>query len=79
VDAAELAGTLVLGIGIGDDTVAAAYSRHQVVDRPDVLARAVVEGVRSALRRSIALHGGDTWWAHESRLYDEPTPRRASA
>lgn len=79
VDTAELAGTLVLGIGIGDDTVAAAYSRHQVVDRPDVLARAVVEGVRSALRRSIARLGGDTWWAHESLLYDEPNPRRASA
>jgi hypothetical protein len=79
VDAAELAGTLVLGIGIGDDTVAAAYSRHQVVERPDILARAMVEGVRGALRRSIALRGGETWWAHESRLYDDPTPRRASA
>jgi hypothetical protein len=79
VDAAEMAGTLVLGIGIGDDTVAAAYSRHQVVERPDTLARAVVEGVRAALRRSIAQGGGRTWWAHESRLYDDPTPRRASA
>jgi hypothetical protein len=79
VDAAELGGTVVLGIGIGDDTVAAAYSRHQVVDRPDVLARAMVDGVGSALRRSIARLGGDTWWAHESLLYDESTPRRASA
>ena len=79
VDGAEAAGTLVLGIGIGDDTVAAAYSRHQVVERPDILARAMVEGVRSALRRSIARGGGATWWAHESRLYDDPTPRRASA
>jgi len=79
VDAAETAGTLVLGIGIGDDTVAATYSRHQVVEQPDALARAVVEGVRRALRRSIALGGGATWWAHESRLYDDPLPRRASA
>ncbi len=79
VDAVEMAGTLVLGIGIGDDTVAAAYSRHQVVERPDILARAMVDGVRGALRRSIALRGGETWWAHQSRLYDDPTPRRASA
>jgi len=79
VDAAESAGTLVLGIGIGDDTVAAAYSRHQVVERPDILAQAMVEGVRSALRRSIALHGGTTWWAKQSRVYDDPTPRRADA
>lgn len=79
VGAAEAGGTLVLGIGIGDDTVAAAYSRHQVVERPDLLARAMVEGVRRALRRSIALTGGETWWAHQSRLCDDPTPRRASA
>jgi heme-degrading monooxygenase HmoA len=77
VDEAEMEGTVVLGIGIGDDTVAAAYSRHRVVERPDGLARAMVDGVRAALRRSIALTGGDTWWAHESRLYDEPEPRRS--
>jgi hypothetical protein len=77
VDEAEAGGAVVLGIGIGDDTVAAAYSRHRVVERPDALARAMVDGVRSALRRSIALTGGDTWWAHQSRLYDDPTPRRA--
>ncbi|MBN2114671.1 MAG: hypothetical protein JW785_11170 [Acidimicrobiia bacterium] len=76
VDEAEAAGTVVLGIGIGDDTVAAAYSRHRVVERPDGLARAMVDGVRAALRRSIALSGGDTWWVHESRLYDESPPRR---
>lgn len=74
---AEAAGTVVLGIGIGDDTVAAAYSRHRVVERPDGLARAMIDGVRAALRRSIALSGGDTWWVHESSLYDEPPPRRA--
>ena len=77
VDEVEAGGTVVLGIGIGDDTVAAAYSRHRVVERPDRLAQAMVDGVRAALRRSIALSGGTTWWAHESRLYDEPTPRRA--
>jgi len=73
---AESAGTVVLGIGIGDDTVATAYSRHQVVERPDGLAQAMVDGVRSALRRSIAVSGGRTWWVQQSRLYDEPTPRR---
>ena len=30
----------------------------------------MIEGVRSALRRSIVLSGGDTWWGHEGRLYD---------
>ncbi|MGI9647284.1 MAG: hypothetical protein ACR2OI_02075, partial [Acidimicrobiia bacterium] len=34
---AEVAGTTVLGIGIGDGTVQAAYSRNQVVERPDAL------------------------------------------
>ena len=77
VDEAEAGGAVVLGIGIGDDTVAAAYSRHRVVERPDALAQAMVDGVRAALRRSIALTGGDTWWVHESRLYDESLPRRA--
>ena len=51
VNEAELAGTTVLGIGIGDDTVQAAYSRNQVVERPDALTDAMVTGVRSALRR----------------------------
>jgi hypothetical protein len=60
---AEYAGTTVLGIGIGDGTVQAAYSRNQVVDRPDVLTRAMVDGVRSSLRRSLALWGADAWWA----------------
>ncbi len=60
---AEFAGTTVLGIGIGDGTVQAAYSRNQVVERPDALTRAMVDGVRSSLRRSLALWGADTWWA----------------
>jgi hypothetical protein len=70
VDEVESAGTTVLGIGIGDATVEAAYSRSQVVARPEALTRAMIEGVRSALRKSIALSGGDTWWAHEGLLYD---------
>lgn len=74
VDAVEGSGTTVLGIGIGDATVEAAYSRSRVVARPEALTRAMIDGVRSALRRSIALTGGDTWWAHEGRLYDLPTP-----
>jgi hypothetical protein len=59
-------GTTVLGIGIGDDTVEAAYARNQVVDRPDALAAAMVDGVRSALLRSIAGGGGATWWAQSA-------------
>ena len=78
VDAVEGAGTTVLGIGIGDATVEAAYSRSQVVARPEALTSAMVEGVRSALRKSIALSGGDTWWAHESRLYDRPQTVRST-
>ncbi len=60
-------GTTVLGIGIGDDTVAAAYHRHQVVESPDGLARAMVDGVRSSLRRSLAHSGMDTWWLRSAR------------
>jgi hypothetical protein len=56
-------GTTVLGIGIGDDTVQAAYARNAVVQRPEALASAMVEGVRSALFRSITEGGGATWWA----------------
>ena len=75
VDAAEHSGTTVLGIGIGDATVEAAYTRHRVVAEPEALTQAMIGGVRSALRKSIAIAGGDTWWAHESALYDSPTPR----
>lgn len=62
VEAIERSGTTVLGIGIGDDTVCAAYDRHEVVTRPDQLTRAMVGGVRGALRRSLALSGMDAWW-----------------
>ncbi len=62
VDSVEHSGTTVLGIGIGDDTVQMAYGRHQVVERPDALAAAMVDGVRGALRRSLALSGLDEWW-----------------
>jgi hypothetical protein len=55
-------GTTVLGIGIGDDTVQAAYARNVVVEQPDALAAAMVDGVRSALYRSIRTRGGGTWW-----------------
>ena len=66
---AEQSGTTVLGIGIGDDTVQAAYSRHQIVERPDELTRAMIDGVRSTLFRTIAAAGGETWWAHSSSEY----------
>lgn len=67
VDAIERSGTTVLGIGIGDDTVAAAYARHQVVNRPDELAWGMVEGVRRALRRSLSLWGMDAWWLRPTK------------
>jgi len=67
VDAVEHQGTTVLGIGIGDDTVELAYSRSEVVGRPDVLAQSMVDGVRGALRRSLALFGEDTWWMRAGR------------
>jgi hypothetical protein len=69
VDAAERNGTTVLGIGIGDDTVTAAYQRHQVVEWPAELTRAMIDGVRSSLLRTIAAAGGETWWAHSSSEY----------
>ena len=31
-------------------------------DRPDALTVAMVDGVRGALRRSLALSGMDEWW-----------------
>lgn len=66
----EHGGTTVLGIGIGDDTVRAAYSRAQVVSQPLDLAAAMVNGVRSTLYRTIADSGTDAWWVHagEQRL-----------
>lgn len=59
----EHTGTTVLGIGIGDGTVRAAYSRNEVVERPDALTTAMIDGVRASLRRSLALWGVDAWWA----------------
>jgi len=67
VESVEGQGTTVLGIGIGDDTVETTYGRHQVVARPDELANSMVEGVRMALRRGLALFGEDTWWIRASQ------------
>lgn len=66
VAAIEASGTTVIGIGIGDHTVDEAYGRHEVVDEPDQLARAMIDGTRGALRRSLALSGMDTWWLRQS-------------
>jgi hypothetical protein len=66
VEAVEGTGTTVIGIGIGDHTVDQAYRRHQVVDQPDQLANAMIEGARGALRRSLAFSGMDTWWLRAS-------------
>jgi hypothetical protein len=57
VGAAERAGATVLGIGIGDRAVEASYRHAQVVYRPPALARAMVEGVRGALKRGLARAG----------------------
>jgi hypothetical protein len=68
VEAIEQAGTVVLGIGIGDTTVQAAYARNQVVEQPDELARAMVDGVRSTLYRTLFTMGGHGWWSHPERV-----------
>lgn len=77
VVAAEYSGATVLGIGIGDNTVQAAYSRNQVVERPADLAKAMVDGVRSTLYRTIAGAGAGSWRAHSSEnvLYNTTTAR----
>jgi hypothetical protein len=62
IAAVERSGTTVLGIGIGDDTVATSYERFEVVTRPEELTRAMIEGTRTALRRGLASTGIDTWW-----------------
>ena len=62
VSAVEASGTTVIGIGIGDHTVDLAYHRHEVVEQPDQLAKAMIDGTRAALRRSLAVSGMDSWW-----------------
>lgn len=66
VSAIEASGTTVIGIGIGDHTVDEAYGRHEVVEEPDQLARAMIDGTSGALRRSLTLSGMDTWWLRQS-------------
>jgi hypothetical protein len=66
VAAVEGGGTTVIGLGIGDHTVDLAYRRHEVVEQPEGLAQAMIDGTRSALRRSLALWGMDTWWLRAS-------------
>ena len=68
VTAIEANGTTVIGIGIGDHTVDEAYARHEVVEQPEDLARAMVDGTRGALRRSLAIWGMDTWWLRASEF-----------
>lgn len=79
VESVERSGTTVLGIGIGDDTVTTTYRRHQVVERPEDLTRAMVDGVRSSLRRSLALFGMDTWWLRSARPTTNLWKEQASA
>lgn len=71
VKSIEATGTTVIGIGIGDHTVDQAYQRHQIVDEPDQLANAMIEGARGALRRSLAYSGMDTWWLRASEFQDK--------
>ncbi len=66
VASVERAGTTVLGIGIGDDTVRTAYSRAEVVEHPLDLASAMVDGVRSTLHKTITESGTDAWWTQAS-------------
>jgi hypothetical protein len=68
VTAVEANGTTVIGIGIGDHTVDEAYARHEVVEQPEDLARAMVDGTRGALRRSLAIWGMDAWWLRASEF-----------
>jgi hypothetical protein len=81
VESVEQSGAVVLGIGIGDNTVQAAYSRNQVVEQPRELAAAMVDGVRSTLYKTLATTGGDTWWAHSSErnLYESDSLRSSNA
>lgn len=82
VNQVEETGTTVLGIGIGDDTVTRTYHRHAVVDRPDALTSAMVDGVRGALRRSLARSGIDAWWVRGAAAggpIPPTTPMRRSA
>jgi hypothetical protein len=67
VEAVERSGTTVLGIGIGDDTVTDAYHRFEVVNRPEDLTRAMIDGARNALRRGLSLWGMDAWWLRPAR------------
>ena len=70
----ERTGTTVLGIGIGDATVQDTYGRFEIARQPEELTRAMVDGVRGALRRSLALWGVDTWWGRAARTEPkEPT------
>ena len=66
VAAVEGSGTTVIGIGIGDHTVDEVYHRHEMVNQPEDLAQAMIDGTRTALRRSLALSGMDTWWLRAS-------------
>ena len=68
VEAVEAGGATVIGIGIGDHTVDVAYNRHEVVEQPDQLARAMIDGTRHALHRSLGMSGMDTWWLRASRF-----------
>ncbi len=72
VSAVEASGTIVIGIGIGDDTVEVAYHRWEVVERPETLARSMIDGVRGALRHSLASMGMDAWWLRAANATDQP-------
>lgn len=71
VESVESTGTTVIGIGIGDHTVDLAYRRHEVVESPDRLTTAMVDGTRGALRRSLAYSGMDTWWLRASEYREK--------
>ena len=70
VAAVEGSGTTVIGIGIGNHSVDEVYHRHEAVEQPEDLAQAMINGTRSALRRSLALSGADTWWLRASSNHE---------
>lgn len=72
VHSVELSGATVLGIGVGDDTVRTAYTRHQIVETPETLAAAMVDGVRSTLLKTMAGTAGEGWWLQASRSASTP-------
>ncbi len=68
VDAVEHAGATVLGIGIGDTTVQAAYSPQPGGGDTRRAGQGDGGRVRSTLHRTLMTMGGTTWWSAPTEL-----------